>query len=91
MLDNKIIIGIAIIVLIIVIVIIAIISKSKKDKNKEPEASILYVDEVGVPNTSELQDFSYGYEKEETIVMNPVTDENNDKNDNDRKESEDNE
>lgn len=91
MLDNKIMIGIAIIVLIIVIVIIAIISKSKKDKNKEPEASILDVDEVGVPNTSELQDFSYGYEKEETIVMNPVTDENNDKNDNDRKESEDNE
>ena len=91
MLDNKIIIGIAIIVLIIVIVIIAIISKSKKEKNKEPEASILDVDEVGVPNTSELQDFSYGYEKEETIVMNPVTDENNDKNDNDRKESEDNE
>ncbi len=91
MLDNKIIIGIAIIVLIIVIVIIAIISKSKKDKNKEPEASILDVDEIGVPNTSELQDFSYGYEKEETIVMNPVTDENNDKNDNDRKESEDNE
>ena len=91
MLDNKKIIGIAIIVLIIVIVIIAIISKSKKDKNKEPEASILDVDEVGVPNTSELQDFSYGYEKEETIVMNPVTDENNDKNDNDRKESEDNE
>lgn len=91
MLDNKIIICIAIIVLIIVIVIIAIISKSKKDKNKEPEASILDVDEVGVPNTSELQDFSYGYEKEETIVMNPVTDENNDKNDNDRKESEDNE
>ena len=91
MLDNKIIIGIAIIVLIIVIVIIAIISKSKKDKNKEPEASILDVDEVGVPNTSELQDFSYGYEKEETIVMNPVTDENNDKNDNDRKESEYNE
>ena len=77
--------------IVLVIVIIAIISKSKKEKNKEPEASILDVDEVGVPNTSELQDFSYGYEKEETIVMNPVTDENNDKNDNDRKESEDNE
>ena len=91
MLDKKIRIGKAIIVLILVILIIAIISKSKKDKNKEPEASILDVDEVGVPNTSELQDFSYGYEKEETIVMNPVTDENNDKNDNDRKESEDNE
>ena len=91
MLNNKIIIGIAIAVLIIVFIIIVLISKSKKNKDKEPEASILDVDEVGVPNTSELQDFSYGYEKEETIVMNPVTDENTDKNDNDREESEDNE
>ena len=91
MLNNKIIIGIAIAVLIIVFIIIVLISKSKKNKDKEPEASILDVDEVGVPNTSELQDFSYGYEKEETIVMNSVTDENNDKNDNDKEESEDNE
>ena len=86
MLDSKIIIGIAIVVLIIVIIIIGIISK-----NKKPEASILDVDEVGVPNTSELQDFSYGYEKEETIVMNPVTDENTNKDDNDKEKSEDNE
>ena len=77
--------------IVLVIVIIAIISKSKKDKNKEPEASILDVDEVGVPNTSELQDFSYGYEKEETIVMNPVTDENDNNTDNGKEESEDNE
>lgn len=87
MLNNKIIIGIAIVVLIIVFIIIVLISKNKKNKNKEPEASILDVDEVGVPNTSELQDFSYGYEKEETIVMNPVTD----KTDNNKEESEDNE
>ena len=91
MLDSKIIIGIAIVVLIIVIIIIGIISKNKKNKNKEPEASILDVDEVGVPNTSELQDFSYGYEKEETIVTNPVTDENTNKDDNDKEKSEDNE
>ena len=91
MLDSKIIIGIAIVVLIIVIIIIGIISKNKKNKYKEPEASILDVDEVGVPNTSELQDFSYGYEKEETIVMNPVTDENTNKDDNDKEKSEDNE
>mgnify|MGYP000628903532 CR=1 FL=1 len=93
MLDSKIIIGIAIVVLIIVIIIIGIISKNKKNKNKEPEASILDVDEVGVPNTSELKDFSYGYEKEETIVMNPVT-ENNIKNEEtkeNKEESEDNE
>ncbi len=86
MLNNKIIIGIAIVVLIIVFIIIVLISKNKKNKNKEPEASILDVDEVGVPNTSELQDFSYGYEKEETIVMNPVTDKTDNK-----EESEDNE
>ena len=76
---------------IIVFIIIMLISKSKKNKDKEPEASILDVDEVGVPNTSELQDFSYGYEKEETIVMNPVTDENDNNTDNDKEESEDNE
>ena len=64
MLNNKIIIGIAIAVLIIVFIIIVLISKSKKNKDKEPEASILDVDEVGVPNTSELQDFSYGYDNE---------------------------
>lgn len=91
MLNNKIIIGIAIAVLIIVFIIIVLISKSKKNKDKEPEASILDVDEVGVPNTSELQDFSYGYEKEETIVMNPVTDGNDNNTDNDKEESEDNE
>ena len=91
MLNNKIIIGIAIAVLIIVFIIIVLISKSKKNKDKEPEASILDVAEVGVPNTSELQDFSYGYEKEETIVMNPVTDENDNNTDNDKEESEDNE
>ena len=91
MLNNKIIIGIAIVVLIIVFIIIVLISKNKKNKNKEPEASILDVDEVGVPNTSELQDFSYGYEKEETIVMNPVTDENDNNTDNGKEESEDNE
>lgn len=91
MLNNKIIIGIAIAVLIIVFIIIVLISKSKKNKDKEPEASILDVDEVGVPNTSELQDFSYGYEKEETIVMNPVTDENDNNTYNDKEESEDNE
>ena len=91
MLNNKIIIGIAIAVLIIVFIIIVLISKSKKNKNKEPEASILDVDEVGVPNTSELQDISYCYVKEETIVIKPVTDENDNNTDNDKEESEDNE
>lgn len=34
--------------------------------------SILDVDGAKVPNDSEAKDFSYGYEKEETIVMDPV-------------------
>ena len=91
MLDKNIIIGIVAALVVIFIIILIIIQKNKKGKYKEPEASILDVDEVGVPNTSELQDFSYGYEKEETIVMNPVTDENDNNTDNDKEESEDNE
>lgn len=84
MLNNMLIIGGVIAVLIIIIVIT--VNLSKKNKDKEPETSILDVDEVGVPNTSELKDFSYGYEKEETIIMNPV----NDKSDNDKKEESEN-
>lgn len=37
-------------------------------------SSILDVKESGVPNNSEAKDFSYGYEKEETVVMDPVKD-----------------
>ena len=85
MLNNVFIIGAIAIFIVVLIIIILVISKGKK-KNSEQEASILDVNEVGVPNKSELKDFSYGYEKEETIVMEPVvdeknkTEENNDKN-----------
>ena len=93
MLNKLIIAGIIFVILIILIIVLIVVSKNKNKikANSEPEASILDVDEVGVPNTSELQDFSYGYEKEETIVMNPVTDENDNNTDNDKEESEDNE
>lgn len=74
MMDKILIIGIAVVVLIIIIVIVSLAKKKKE--NGDEEASILDIDEVGVPNTSELKDFSYGYEKEETIVMNPVKEEN---------------
>lgn len=71
MFNSDIIIAAVIIALLVVIaVIIFIINKSKK--NSEPEASILDVEEVGVPSTSEANDFSYGYEKEETIVMDAI-------------------
>ena len=93
MLNKLIIAGIIFVILIILIIVLIVVSKNKNKikANSEPEASILDVDEVGVPNTSELQDFSYGYEKEETIVMNPITDENDNNTDNDKEESEDNE
>lgn len=91
MLDKNIIIGIVATLVVIFIIILIIIQKNKKSKYKEPEASILDVDEVGVPNTSELQDFSYGYEKEETIVMNPVSEKNISKTNNDKEESENDE
>ena len=45
---------------------------SEKVVEEEKEASILDVDEKGVPNSSEDIDFSYGYEKEATVVMDPV-------------------
>ena len=59
------------VVLMIIIIIIAVIKSNKKE---EPTTSILDIKEVGV---QENEEFSYGYEKEETVVMNPIsTDEN---------------
>lgn len=43
-----------------------------EEKKEELQASILDVNESGVPNNSENVEFSYGYEKEATVVMNPV-------------------
>lgn len=45
------------------------------NEEKEAEVSILDVDNAGVPNESEKPEFSYGYEKEPTIVMDPVSQE----------------
>lgn len=69
--NSLILIGIIVgVILVISIIIIVIISKNK-NKTKEVPASILDVQNIGV-STSD-QEFSYGYEKEETIVMDPVT------------------
>lgn len=57
------------IVIIIAIILIVLLSK-KKNKNSETPASILDVENIGVSTNN--QEFSYGYEKEETIVMQPV-------------------
>lgn len=59
--------AIALAAILLIIVIVKVISGSKKDN--EVTSSILDVDEVGVTDS---KDFSYGYEKEETVVMNPI-------------------
>lgn len=69
--DYIILIPIAIVIVIIIGLIIYLVKNSKK--TKEEPTSILDVNEVGVPSSSE---FSYGYEKEETVVMNPINVEN---------------
>ena len=66
---SLIIIGLAVIVVIAIIVAVVMI-KNKNNKDKEAEPSILDVQEPGV---NENQEFSYGYEKEQTVVMQPVT------------------
>jgi hypothetical protein len=58
-----------VVAVVIILIIVAILITKAKNKNKEPEASILDVDNIGV---SDNHEFSYGYEKEATIVMDPV-------------------
>ncbi len=70
MLDLKFIILCSVIAVIFITLIIIIVNILKSNK-KEEEASILDVNEVGV----EDKEFSYGYEKEETIVMPKVEEE----------------
>ena len=59
----------------VALIVLVLIMVKLKNRNKDIEefASILDVNEVGV---NETKDFSYGYQKEETIVMNPVNEEN---------------
>ena len=59
----------------LIMMIVIIVKLKNRNKNTEIPTSILDVDTVGV---SETKDFSYGYEKEETIVMNPVNEEKKD-------------
>lgn len=65
------------ILVVAVIIIIVTIVLSKNNKPKEEVSSILDVDDIGVNNN---QEFSYGYEKEETIVMDPITSDSIDNN-----------
>lgn len=46
--------------------------EKNQESNVETTSSILDVNEEGVPNNSEAKDFSYGYEKEETVIIPEV-------------------
>ena len=59
------------IVVLILIIIICNIIKKQMEKNNEKPASILDVDLNGVPSSSD-RSFDYGYEKEDTVVMEPI-------------------
>ena len=72
MLSNSLIIILAIVLVVIIAVVVIFVISKKSKKVEEKPASILDVDNPGVPNSSETTNFSYGYEKEETVVMNPV-------------------
>ena len=77
MFDSSLLIPIIIVSVCVILIIIVLIFNRRK--NTEPEASILDVNEVGVPSTLEAADFSYGYEKEETIIMNAVNEKQDEK------------
>lgn len=69
--NNFVIIGILVLILLIIAIILIVLSKKKnKDKDKEILPSILDIKDIGV--SANDQEFSYGYEKEETIVMQPI-------------------
>ena len=70
-------IPIAIVLIFIIIIIVYLVKRSKA--NDEQPSSILGVNDVGVPSSA---DFSYGYEKEETVVMNPIDVDNESTNEN---------
>ena len=71
----------------VTIVIVSIIVIKKSNKKNEADPSIL---DINVEGVSKDSDFSYGYEKEETIVMNPVDENINQNEINEKEEQEEN-
>ncbi len=67
--SSKILIAVVAIVILVIFLIIFFLKK-KNNIEKETPASILDVNDIGVSENN--HEFSYGYEKEETIVMQPV-------------------
>ncbi len=88
MFNKEVLIPIIVCVVLVILFIILVVSLLKKPKNKEDEISILDINEEGVPNSSEDTNFSYGYEKEETIVMDKVEVPKEENNDETKKEDE---
>ena len=79
--DNGLYICIGLGILCLIVVLIIIIDHIKNNKVEEEKKSILDVDIDGVVEG----DFTYGYEKEDTVVMKPVKKENKKKNTNKKK------
>lgn len=84
--SSLIIIGIIVAVILIVAIILIVLLSKKKNNAKETPASILDIQNIGVSTNN--QEFSYGYEKEETIVMQPVDVNTTTSSDTEKKESE---
>lgn len=68
--SSLIIISLVVAVILIFAIILIVLLSKRKNKDKEVPASILDVQNIGVSTNN--QEFSYGYEKEETVVMQPV-------------------
>lgn len=68
-------------ILCLIVVLIIIINHVKNNKVEEEKKSILDVDIDGVVEG----DFTYGYEKEDTVVMKPVEKDNKKKSTNKKK------
>ena len=85
--SNEVLVVIVALVLLILIVSLLVLLK-KKNSNNDDNISILDIDDIGVSTND--SEFSYGYEKEATIVMNPVTEEKDEKVNEEEKEEETN-
>ena len=67
----------AIVLIVVLVLALAFLAgllfkKFTKKNSVEGEPSILDINSNGVPNQSDNSEFKYGYEKEATVVMNPV-------------------
>ena len=69
--NTIVIIGVAVGVFLILLFVIMSIVKSKREAKKEPATSILDVALDGISGDDD-RTFNYGFEKQDTVVMNPI-------------------